>query len=64
MKPIRNLLVAAVLSAFGVTMFGCHASTDVGTDDHGGTAYKKETTTVRDSNGDVRTKTEVKTSTP
>ena len=64
MKPIRSLLVACVLSAFGASMFGCHTSTDVGTDDHGGTAYKKETTTVRDSNGDTHTKTEVKTSTP
>jgi len=56
---MKSLLILAVLGALGAGILGCEASAKVG-DDHGGTAYKKETTTVREPDGDVRTTTEVK----
>ena len=66
MKALKTLLVLCVLSGFGAAIAGCEAQAKVGdTDSHGGTVYKKETTTVRDPvTGNTETKTEVKTSTP
>ena len=58
---MKRLICAVVLCLFSATMVGCEASAKVGDDDTHGTSYSKKTTTVRESDGDVKTRTEVHT---
>lgn len=55
MKYVKPLFVFCLLGAFGAAIAGCEARAKVGDpDSNTGTSYKKETTTVREPDGDVR----------
>jgi hypothetical protein len=68
---MKSILVALMLLAFSGAVIGCEANAKVGdtddvhttrkttTYDSGGT-YEKKTTTVREPDGDVKTKTEIR----
>jgi hypothetical protein len=68
---MKRLITATALLAFTAAIVGCEASAKVGdpndtstrstTYSNGGT-YEKKTTTVREPDGDVHTKTEVRSS--
>ena len=69
---MKRLLSAAMLLAFSAAIVGCEAHAKVGDPDNdvnttsgtrthtSSSTYEKKTTTVREPDGDVKTKTEVK----
>jgi hypothetical protein len=65
---MKRLITATMLLAFAAAIVGCEASAKVGDPDEtssrtttysNGGSYEKKTTTVREPDGDVRTKTEI-----
>jgi len=68
-NTMKRVLTAAMLLAFGAALVGCEASAKVGDPNDTSTntstysnngSYEKKTTTVREPDGDVKTKTEIK----
>lgn len=66
---MKRLITAAMLLAFSAAIVGCEASAKVGdpndtntrtTTYSNGGSYEKKTTTVRQPDGDVSTKTEIR----
>ena len=65
---MKRLITGAMLLAFSAALVGCEASAKVGDPDDtstrtttysNGGSYEKKTTTVREPDGDVKTKTEI-----
>ena len=62
---LKRIFASVLLLAFGVAIVGCEASAKVGDPDDtsmhsNGTDTYKKTTTVREPDGDVKTKTETR----
>jgi len=63
---LKRIFASVLLLAFGVAIVGCEASAKVGDPDDtsmhssDGTNTYKKTTTVREPDGDVKTKTETR----
>jgi hypothetical protein len=63
---MKRILTLAMMAAFSFAIVGCEANARVGDPDgtsvdvdrRDGTNYSKKTTTVREPDGDVKTKTE------
>lgn len=61
---LKRIFASVLLLAFGTAVIGCEAQAKVGDPDNtsmrNGTNTYKKTTTVREPDGDVKTKTETR----
>ena len=61
---MKRFLTSVMVLVFSAALIGCEASAEVGDDDdldtvRTGSTYEKQTTTVREADGDVKTRTEI-----
>ena len=60
---MKRFLTSVMVLVFSAALIGCEASAKVGDDDvdtvRTGSTYEKKTTTVREADGDVKTRTEI-----